>query len=94
MDISQTMTDAISSCVQALNLWKAAKDLMPDSQEKREADKALSQAEKSFLVAQSQVAFELGYNICQCSWPPPIALLQKDRVRRCPACGRDTDASM
>lgn len=84
-------TAAISALKGALGLVKAAKDLLPNSPDKAASEVALNNAEKAVELAETQIAEQLGYSLCLCSFPPGIALLQPDGAHRCQKCGRDTD---
>ena len=90
MDISK-FVEGLGLAKGAVELLNSAKDLLPDSPKKEAAAQSLRLAEQSFRIAETQAAQELGYALCQCTWPPQIALLQRDHSRRCPACGRDTN---
>ena len=81
-------TTALSLARNALGLLKDAKDALPDS-EKPAIEAAIQQAEQSFKIAEAKAAEELGYLLCQCTWPPQIALRQPDGLYRCPNCRRD-----
>jgi hypothetical protein len=87
----ETFAVSIGLLKNAIGLAKDANDLVSDSPKRRAAEIALTQAEQQLRLAESRAAQELGYNLCQCSFPPQIALLQPDGSKRCPKCGRDTD---
>lgn len=87
----ETFTTALALLKNALGLVKEANELADDSPKRKAAEIALVQAEQQMRLAESRAAMELGYNLCQCTFPPQIALLQPDRTKRCPKCGRDTD---
>lgn len=75
----------------AVEVLKSVKDLLPDSAKKQAVEQSLRLAEQAFRIAESQAAEELGYHLCDCTWPPQIALRQCNGSRRCPSCGRDTN---
>jgi hypothetical protein len=89
MEIS-TLSIAIGSLRSALGLLKDAHDLMIDSPKNRAAEVALATAEQQLSLGASLAAQEMGYNLCKCTFPPQIALLQEG-AHKCPKCGRDTD---
>jgi hypothetical protein len=90
----ETFTAAFKLIKDAINLAKDANGLIPDSPKRRAADIALAQAEQQLRFAETQAAQDLGYNLCQCTFPPQIALLQPNGSKRCPKCGRDTDENL
>jgi len=90
MEIS-TFTAAIGLLRNAIGMAKDANDLAADSPKRKAAEVALAQAEQQLSLAATQAAKELDYNLCQCTFPPQIALLKPDGARRCPLCNRDTD---
>ena len=86
---AKTLVEALGLCKAAIDLLRGAKNLLPDSQEKEEATAALDRADNSFKIAEAQAAQDLGCDICECTWPPQIALRQTDGSVRCPACKRN-----
>jgi hypothetical protein len=90
MDMSKII-EGLGIAKGAVELLKGAKDLLPDSPKKKAAEQSLRLAEQTFRIAETEVAQELGYHLCECTWPPQIALRQPDGLRRCPGCGRDTN---
>ena len=76
---------------EALGLAKAAKDLLPDSPQREASDLAFDKASRAVELAEAQIAEQLGFDLCKCSFPPAISLRQPDGTHRCPKCGRNTD---
>lgn len=70
MDISKFI-EGLGLAKGAVELLKGAKDLLPDSPKKEAAALALRLAEQTFRIAETQAAQELGYPLCDCTWPPP-----------------------
>jgi hypothetical protein len=89
MDYTDLAT-AFATMKSALGLVKAAKDLLPDSPQKKASETALNEAERAVEIAESQIAQQMGYTLCHCDFPPGIALRKPDGSIRCPKCGRDT----
>jgi hypothetical protein len=85
------LATAFATMKSALGLVKAAKDLLPESPQKAASETALAQAERAVEIAESQIADQMGYTLCQCAFPPGIALRKPDGSMRCPKCGRDTN---
>ena len=78
----------LAAAGQFLSVFKKAKDLLPDSKEKDDATKALETAESSFKVAEAQLAQSMGFELCQCSWPPNIMLYRHELdEHHCSECG-------
>ncbi len=77
-----------SAASQVLSIFKQAKDLLPESKEKDEASKALVKAESSFKAAEAQFAQSMGFELCQCAWPPNIMILKHEHDEyQCKECG-------
>ncbi len=55
-----------------IDLFKSAKDCLPDSSEKKAAEKAITEAELSAKIAEAKLAQSLGFVLCQKCWPPSI----------------------
>lgn len=76
---------ALSLGKSALDILKQVKDLLPDGPKKEEATAKLEKAENDLQIAQAKTALELGYQLCECTFPPQIVLL-KGGEKRCPLC--------
>ena len=88
MDALSAFKEAIDALGVVLTLAKQAKDLLPEGPRKKAFDVSVEQAERQLRIAEAQAATALGYDICQCEWPPSIMLWDKAaRVSRCPKCG-------
>lgn len=86
-------TTALSLVRNALGLIKDAKDALPDSK-KPAVEAAIQEAEQSFKIAEAKAAEELGYLLCQCTWPPQIAVREPTGAHRCPNCKRDVSQDL
>lgn len=78
----------------ALTAIKHVKDLLPQSPQKDAVAQTLIEAEKAFKIAEAKAAEDLGYRLCQCTWPPQIMLALKNGNLKCPLCGHEEDMSM
>jgi hypothetical protein len=74
----------------AIGLAKDTKDLLPESDNKNALTAGLESAERSTVLAEAQIAKSLGYQLCQCTFPPQIMLSvgrQGAQERfQCPTC--------
>jgi len=76
-------------------LLNKAKDLLPESPKKTEITVKIEEAEESLKISETEAAKALGYNLCQCTFPPQIMLFLKDKnVYRCPECGHELLAEL
>lgn len=73
---------------QSLGLFKKARDVMPESEEKQELTKKLQEVETAYKLAEAKAAKDLGFELCQCSWPPQIMLTGRDGRAECSTCHR------
>ncbi len=71
---------------------KTAKELLPDNRNKVEISKTIDEAEHNFKIAEAQIAQGLGYEICQCKFPPVIMTnvenIGDTKIFKCPECGK------
>lgn len=74
----------------AITLIKQVKDLLPQSPQRDVAEKAIEDAEKAFRIAEAKAAQGLGYELCQCTWPPQIMLKSPNDKAKCPKCGYES----
>jgi hypothetical protein len=75
----------------ALDLVKAAKNFLPKGPEKEAITAKIAEAEDALNRSDAKLAKELGYRLCQCTFPPQIMLWkesQGDFVCQNPECGR------
>ncbi|MBI3813859.1 MAG: hypothetical protein HY279_05255 [Nitrospinae bacterium] len=94
MDIDwiTAVKSTLSLLKNAIGLVKDAKDLLPAGNEKTVITQTLEEAEKAAKLAEVQIAKSLGYNLCQCTFPPQIMLsigyeVYSERFK-CPNCGK------
>jgi hypothetical protein len=96
MDVSilADLKTAIDVFRSGIALAKEGKDLLPPGPAKDGATAAFEKATTQVAVAEATMAKGLGYQLCQCQWPPQIMLLKEVHPRRgnkvfvCQACKR------
>ena len=76
----------------ALGLLRQALEFLPKGSDKEAVQRKIVQAEKEFKLAEAEMARELGYSICKCTFPPQVCLSigheQGTEKFKCPKCGR------
>lgn len=102
MDEISTAIDGIkvgiSLLSDSINLVRNAKEILPDSDEKKVIEKSLIEADKAAKLAEAQIAQALGYKLCNCTFPPQIMLstgYTETNYRHieefvCPACDKSS----
>lgn len=71
----------------ALSILRQARDSLPESPEKDLSSLEIKAAERQLALAESQIAQSLGYELCQCTFPPQIMLYDpKKQDLFCPVC--------
>ncbi len=91
MDLNLIPT-VFNSIKSTLVVFKEAKETLPDGSKRAEAAIKIEEAERLLKIAETETAKALGYNFCQCTFPPQIMLFEKTKnVFRCqnPECGRE-----
>jgi hypothetical protein len=95
----KTTFDALRSAIGSV---KETKDLLPKDEKSATIAAALDAAEASSKIAEAEVAKALGFELCNCEFPPtamltvgffdrPVAKRNPgDPVHECPKCGIDT----
>ena len=79
----------------ALDLFKKLRDMWPaKSQERVQIEAKIVEAEDALKLSEANLAKALGYNLCQCTFPPKI-MLSKGRhpthdneIFKCDGCGK------
>lgn len=73
-------------------LLREFKALLPDSEKAEALVQRLEDAERKLQEHQALTAKELGYLLCQCTYPPQIMLFKREtRSYQCPLCGDNRD---
>lgn len=86
-DVSGWLTASNS----ALQLMKSAFAMLPASVDRDAIEAKLKEAEDALRRSDAKLAKELGYRLCECTFPPQIMLWREaDQAQVCPnaACGR------
>lgn len=81
----------------ALDLLKSAWQLLPKGKDKDSLARKIEEAEQAISLANAHAAKELGYKLCQCTFPPKPMLWNEDRklfVCQNPSCGRTLPLGM
>ena len=74
----------------AVSLLRAATTLLPKGEKKAEIEGKIGDAEKVLSESDARLARDLGFPLCQCTFPPQIMLWKEDEdFHACPrpACG-------
>jgi len=89
---------AVSLLRGAVGLVRDVQDTLPEGT-RRAVNQALDEADKATQLAEAQIAKGLGYQLCQCDFPPKIMLFAGYDEQatsfddagfvRCPACGHE-----
>jgi hypothetical protein len=87
----ETVKQTLGTIGIAISTLKQAKDLLPDGTKKTEISNTLEQAERQLKIAESQIAQNLGYELCKKYFPPEIMLSIDDKIWICPACENKKD---
>jgi hypothetical protein len=88
--IFQDLTEYIHLGKDTLDLLKAGVGLLP-VKKRAEAEQKIAAAEAALQRADVALAQKLGFQLCQCSYPPQIMLWhEQEKVTKCPRkeCGR------
>lgn len=77
----------------AIGLAKDVKESLPEGEKKRSITESLEAADRAAHIAEAQIAKSLGYQLCQCTFPPQIMLSIGYRGSveyfRCPKCNKE-----
>src|SRR5687768_10668146 len=82
------IAEGIGALKGALDLIKAASTMLPKGEKKEEAEAKIAAAQEALKRADAELARDLGYKLCHCTFPPQIMLWQQARSAHvCGACG-------
>lgn len=89
MDIL-ALKSALDLVRKVIEIFKQTKELLPNGTKKDTVKITLDEAETAFKLAESNIAQELGYQLCRCTWPPQIMLsIEREEYGekfQCPKC--------
>lgn len=95
-ELTQYVTDVktyFSLLKESIGMFKAAKDLLPESPEKDTATTAIEEASKKAQLAEAGLAKSLGFPLCPRCWPPVVLAAtfvhQNTDRYKCPSCGSE-----
>jgi hypothetical protein len=74
-----------------VDLLKSAAGLLPKGERRAEIDGKIGVAEETLKRSDAKLARELGFKLCDCTFPPQIMLWKEaEKAHACPnlACGR------
>jgi hypothetical protein len=82
------LNEYVSFSKNALELLKSAAGLLPKGEDRDRAEVALKAATDALARSDAKLANELGFRLCQCSFPGEPMLWKKDiRKHVCGKCG-------
>ena len=85
----QDIAEYIRASKDCLDLLRAAWSLLPKSEKRNEAEHKLRIAEEALTRSDAALAQKLGYQLCQCTFPPQIMLWNEaQKHTACSNCGR------
>ena len=85
------VVEYVTAAKGALDCLKGALSLIPKGEISDKASKEIEKAEKALKASEAATAKSLGYQLCQCTFPPQIMLWKEvDQAFVCPSlsCGR------
>ncbi|MEA1919453.1 MAG: hypothetical protein U9N52_06385, partial [Campylobacterota bacterium] len=92
-EFTQYVNDArlsFSLFKESIGMFKAAKDMLPDSPEKKAAATVMEEATKKAQIAEAGLARTLGFPLCPRCWPPVVlvatAVHKNIDYYKCPSC--------
>jgi len=75
----------------AVSLLRQGRDLLPSGPKRDEIEAKIRQIEEAMARSDARLAKDLGYPLCECTFPPQIMLWkEQQRAHVCPnpVCGR------
>jgi hypothetical protein len=85
------LTDYLNAAKNVLDIFKGIRAELPKNEKTDDLTKDIERAEGALQKSKAKLAQALGYNLCQCTFPPQIMLWhENERAHICPnsQCGR------
>lgn len=94
LKIAEAYTKGMAAVQCALDGLKAARDKLPEGEDKETVVKKIEEVEHAILHAKAEMGESMGYVLCQCTWPAQVMVLVgsseegKRDLLKCPNCGK------
>ncbi len=95
LKIVEAYTKGMKGVECAVDGLKAARDKLPEGEEKKTIVQKIEEVEHAILLAKAELGESLGYVLCQCTWPAqvmvPVGSAGEGGSRdllKCPNCGK------
>ena len=91
--VFQDIAEYIRVSKDGLDLLKSAWNLLPKGEKRDEAERKIQAADEALKRTDAALALKLGFQLCQCTYPPQIMLWREQQKGHfCPRkeCGRNT----
>jgi hypothetical protein len=90
-DLFQNVSDYLHAGKEAIDLFKTAYTLLPKGEKRDEIERKVNLASEAMKRSDAALAQKLGYNLCQCEFPPSIMLWREKQsayVCQNPECNK------
>ena len=94
LKILEAFTKGLTALKGAIDLLKSAKESLPAGDQKTSIEQKIVEAEHILQLANAEMGQSLGFQLCQCTWPPQIMVsagyseeAQVEQLK-CPHCGK------
>lgn len=94
LHIIEAYTKSLTAVRGVIDLLKNAANQLPQGEQKSSVEGKVKEAERALGLANAEMGHALGYQLCQCSWPPQIMVTigaaekGKEEQVKCPNCGK------
>jgi hypothetical protein len=92
LPIVEAFTEGLTAIKSAVDSLKAVKEQLPVGESKTAITQKIEEAEHAITLANAEMGQALGYQLCQCTWPPQVMRslnyseeTQTEQVK-CPNC--------
>ncbi len=91
MDMNE-ISNYLRSAKDALDIVKSTLGLLPRGPGADKVEERIATAETALKASEAELAKALGYQLCQCTFPPQIMLWQQSQqLQVCSRCGNTVD---
>ncbi len=94
LNILEAYTKGLAALNGTIKLLKAAKDQLPNEEQKTLIEKKIAEAEHSLQLGNAEIGQSLGFQLCQCTWPHQVMVSlgyseedQREQFK-CQNCGK------
>jgi len=81
------LNEYLAAAKAVIDIFRGIRAELPEGKAFDDIRQHIETAEKALALSEAELAKELGFRLCRCTWPPQIMLWEKEeKASFCPKC--------